>query len=164
MKVKEQALEENRVDFEALREKVARLEARWSALSEEHIAKEIEMPDGRVLHGLEIASYLKECDEILKDQEGKKVDVATMKEEIADLDRIMANVKERHENLDKLIEKNERMAGVDGYHAAQERLQRVEQDSGDVNNEKGQALKEISELISQMNEILKKDRKNLQPK
>ena len=162
MKVKEQALEERRVDVAALSEKVARLEAKMSALSEHHIAKKIDIPDGRVLQGHEIDTYMKECKDIICDQEGREKDILNVKEENAGLDRTIANLKERHGNLDDLNERKEQMAGIDGYHAAQEQLQRVEQDSGEVNDEKGQALQEISELVSEMNEILKKDRENLQ--
>ena len=156
-------MEERQLDVKSSRDKVARLEKQTNSLREDHVTREVEMPDGKVLRGHEIASYLKDCKDIFKVEEEKQREISFLKEENSGLDKTIATLNERRENLDGQLRKEEEKAGVNGYHDAQEQLKRVEKDSGEVNKVKGETLQEISEIVSEMTEILKKEREKLHP-
>lgn len=163
MKVISEAVEERKLDVKSSRDKVARLEKQTNSVREDHVTREVEMPDGKVLRGHEIALYLKDCKDIFKVEEEKQREISFLTEENSGLDKTIATLNERHENLDDQLRKEEEKAGVNGYHDAQEQLKRVEKDSGEVNKVKGETLQEISEIVSEMTEILKNEREKLHP-
>ena len=71
---------------------------------------------------------------------------------------------EERDNLRQAKEEREERAGIKGLTSIQETLKCVKQNTEKVNREKGETLQEISDMVTEMTERLRKDRENLQPK
>lgn len=159
LKAKEIDLQKKRNQLISMKKRVKQLES----TQDTNISGTVELPDGTILQGEETIRHLESCKEILKQHEARKQHISSLHYESLVLDRTVTVLQGRHGNIEEFLKQQEEKAGVKGFHETQERLQHAEREKEEVDQMKGETLQEISDMVTEMTDILKREREKLQP-
>lgn len=92
-----------------------------------------------------------------------KAELHAGREEIKVLNRTEALLRSRAENVEEMREEAEREHGVEGATEAQENLESISKAVSSVDQDKGAALTELSQVVARINDTLAKKSKRLAP-
>ena len=166
VKAKEVELQSKAKQLNDMKEKMKNLQAKITNVEPQGTIdlEPIELRNGRILRGAEIQQYVDYCQDLSIEEEARKKLVFDLTNEVDALNRTISGLKEKRDNLRQAKEEREERAGIKGLTSIQETLKCVKQNTEKVNREKGETLQEISDMVTEMTERLRKDRENLQPK
>eukprot|EP00771_Trimastix_marina_P001883 gnl/Trimastix_PCT/2992.p1 GENE.gnl/Trimastix_PCT/2992~~gnl/Trimastix_PCT/2992.p1 ORF type:complete len:677 (+),score=261.50 gnl/Trimastix_PCT/2992:65-2095(+) len=122
-----------------------------------------EMPGGPILKGDEYKKYanqLRGKNAIWKRMKGE---LAALHAELGVLDRTVEILKSRDANLEDFLKRLEERQGVSGHREAQRELQEVSTQKSALDQMKGKTLEEISRIVVEINDTIRKKRAQLSP-
>jgi hypothetical protein len=149
---KEKFLEEIKKDFESKLRTISKMQHYVDTVQTALVTeREVELPDGTMLSINNADTYLKQSQDIVKEKEEMEVKLASMKEENLMLCETVNSLRDKFGcNIDDVLDAHEKMLAID-------------EESNEANMVKGQTLQQISEIVSEITEILEKERKELEP-
>lgn len=149
---KEKVLEEIKKDFNSKLRTISKMQYYVDTIQTPLVTeRETELPDGTML-SINIAhTYLKQSQDIVKEKEEMEAKLANMKKENLVLFETLNSLRDKFGcNIDDVLDAHEKMLAID-------------EESNEANMVKGQTLQQISEIVSEITEILEKERKELEP-
>ena len=164
LKAKERELQSKRDQLDVTKKRVAQLRSKLAGSTAEiKVTGPVELPDGRILRGSEIQRHVDSCRDVLIQEDVRKKLISDLTNTNNAMEGTISELKAKHTNARQFLETREEEAGVKGFHAIQETLQNVQKDTEEVNKTKGETLQEISDIVTEMTEKLKREREKLQP-
>lgn len=126
-------------------------------------ARRVDLPDGTVLQGHEINTFIASCNQNQQKLSDLQSKIKAVAKQNASLDDTLELCKSKYQQFQEFIIVQEERAGVKGYHESQQALSKIEKESLTVNEVKGSTLQEISDIVEEMRKTLKEKRALLQP-
>lgn len=122
------------------------------------------MPGVQAPGGKDFRTFAQELRGKTMDFRQKKRVISELQREGVVLSRTEAILKSRCDNLEEVLSKIERRAGVSGYMNTQQKLESVTTSTAALNQNKGKTLEEISKIVTDISATLNTRKNRLAPK